>query len=286
MKPFFPLLLLFIFCFSSIFSQNNDSIIIAKNRLLTKKFTTSVGVFSPSKITKVAVDGNVPNEIIDLGKSLDFDNKESAFTFNFAWRFSKNNYWSVILEYFKTTSANQGFTSKEINWGEVTYPKGTEVKGAFNFSLYRIFFGRVISKGNKHELIGGIGVHALNISTYLQGITYIDNLPSAVNETYDYEKHTVTLIAPVPNIGFKYMYAPTEKWSFSARIDWFSLNTSGYAGYLWDFGPSVTYQLINNLNMGVSYRYFNTSLDVKKRLWKGNVEVLYQGPIFFASYSF
>lgn len=286
MKIYLPFLFLFFVCFSSSYSQHTDSIVSPSNELLTKRFIITAGLFAPSKTTKVGVDGDTPNNIIDFGKALNFNNQEAIFTLNFFWRFSRNKKWAVSLEYFQTNSTNQDFISQEINWGNVTYPVGTELKGAFNLGLYRIFFGRVISKGLKHELIGGIGVHALNVDTYLQGITYLENLDNVQNEGYNYEKNAVELIAPVPNIGFKYVYTPSKKWGIITRIDWFSLNTSKFSGELWNVSASVNYQLFNHICIGGSYRYFNTELDVKKRLWVGSADVLYYGPIAFASYNF
>lgn len=286
MKYHLLLFLILLLSFSTLFAQNKDSIVSSKNELLTKRFIISAGIFVPSKITKVGVDNDTPNRIIDFEKSLGFDNQEAIFTFNFFWRFSKNKKWSATFEYFQANSSNQDFISSEVNWGDVTYPAGTELKGAFNFALYRVFFGRVISRGLKHELIGGIGLHALDFDTYLQGITYLDNLNVQPKDDYDYEKHNVGLIAPVPNIGFKYVYTPFKKWGIIGRVDWFSLNTSYYSGYLWNISASASYQLFKNFTVGGSYRYFNTVLDIKKRLWTGKVDLLYHGPVAFVTYNF
>lgn len=286
MKFYSSFLFLFFLCFSSGYSQHTDSIVSPKNELLTKRFILSAGLFVPSKTTKVGVDGDTPSRIIDFGKSLGFDSHEAIFTFNFFWRFSRNKKWSATLEYFQTNSSNQGFISSEVNWGDVTYPVGTEVKGAFNFALYRVFFARVISRGLKHELIGGIGLHALDFDSYLQGITYLDNSNVQPKDDYDYDKHNVGFIAPVPNIGFKYVYTPSKKWGIIGEIDWFSLNTSEYSGYLWNVSASVNYQLFKSFTVGGSYRYFNTVLDIKKRLWTGKVDLLYHGPVAFVTYNF
>lgn len=274
------------FCFSNLHSQEKDSLDIFKNDLLTERFVFSAGVFVPSKSIKIGVNGKTPNNVIDVGKALDLDNREATLTLNFFWRFSKSKNWSVALEYFGTKNSGEKNLDKEINWGDLTIPIGTRTEIGVGLNLYRVLFGRVITKGKKHELIAGIGLHALDINSYVQAISYIGERDIDVHLTHDYDEHPVELIAPVPNIGIKFLYTPTAKWGIGARIDWFSLNTGKYGGFLWNLGPSVSYQLFENFGIGTTYRYFNVSLDVNESLWKGSANLIFHGPLLFASFNF
>lgn len=287
MKQPYQFLFLVLFLSSTyLYSQKTDSLNIDKNDLLTERFIFSAGIFIPSKSIKIGVNGKTPNNVVDLGKAMDLDHREGTLTLNFFWRFSKSKNWSVALEYFATKNSQQKILEKEIDWGDTSIPAGAKADVGVGLNLYRILFGRVVTKGKKHELIAGIGIHALDINSYVQAIAYVGEQDVDLDIAYNYDKHPVELIAPVPNIGIKFLYTPTEKWGIGARIDWFSLNTSKYSGYLWNLGPSVSYQLFNNFGLGATYRYFNTSLDVKERFWKGSADLVFHGPLFFVNFNF
>jgi len=57
----------------------------------------------------------------------------------------------------------------------VVYPVGGEASLGYSISLYRVFFGRVISRGQKHELGAGLGIHALNPKGFIEGNAFIDD---------------------------------------------------------------------------------------------------------------
>lgn len=283
----FSLLCIFTVCFGAftfVNAQEKDSIAAPINAFLTKKFNVSGGVFVPAKELTIGVNGDTPNDVIDFGKDLGFDDSDVTFTFNFFWRFSNNKKWSVALEYFATDNTQNEVLKNEIHWGDTSYPAGTEVATNFKLGLYRILFGRVITRGKKHELIVGLGIHALDIYSQIQALGYAGDVNFEVEKDFDLKR--VNLLAPVPNVGLKFLYTPSKKWGIGARLDWFSLNTDKFGGYLWNVGPSVSYQVFDFVGVGASYRFFKTSLDVHKRVWDGSFDLLYQGPLFFAAFNF
>jgi hypothetical protein len=283
MKQFFGITILLVLAFNQqAFSQQKDSISIAENRLLTKRFVITTGLFVSSKSVKIGVDGNYENEIIDFGDSL--SQQEPTFVLNFLYRFSNSKKWSVSAEYFAVKSSKESILENPLHWENIEYPSGTKLGLGFGFRLYRLLFGRVISRGEKHELIGGLGVHAMDIYAYTQALAYTGT--SGFDVSNDFKKNTVSSIASVPNIGFRYLYAPSKKWSLQARADYFSLNTSDYGGHLWNLGASANYQLFNNVGIGLSYKIFNTKLKISEELWNGSVNLLYHGPLIFVSVNF
>lgn len=265
-------------------AQTKDSIVLHSNELLLEKFVISAGFFVPSKELKMGVNGGTPNNVIDFGRDLGFDDSDVTMTFNFFWRFSKSRNWSVTLEYFSTDNTRNRVIDKEVDWGDTVYPIGAKVSTNFKLALYRVLFGRVITKGKNHEFIIGLGLHALDINSNMQALAYAGETNFGVEKDFDMKR--VSLLAPVPNLGLKFIYTPSPKWVLEARLDWFSLNTGKFGGYLWNIGPSVSYQIFKFAGIGASYRFFNTSLDVHNRFWDGSVDLLYQGPLFFASFNF
>ncbi len=151
-----------------------------------------------------------------------------------------------------------------------------QLDAGFGFKMYGVYIGRVISMGDKHEFQGGLGLHTLNIETFIQAKAYLGDLDFEL----DNGKRRINVLAPIPSIGFRYLYAPHIRWSLSARVDWFSVTIDEYSGTFWNIAPSVSYQILDNLGIGFGYKYFKANLNMNKNNWRGSTDVLYQGPLF------
>lgn len=266
--------------------QTTDSLIlknevIGKHPILTNRFIFNVGLFTPTKTLKIIVNGSSKNDEIDFNEAFGFNRSESTFASNFVWRFSKSKKWSLAVEYFGVKSNHNINLKKDVEWEDVTYPAGAKVDAGFGIGMYRIFFGRVISSGSQHEFGGGIGVHAMAIKTHIEGEIYLADviIPQI-------EKKSVSVVAPVPNIGIWYYYTPSPKWALTARVDWFSISVGVYGGSLWNLAPGVKYQISKNIGVGLNYRYIKTTLNIDKSDWKGEINFLFQGPLFTISGNF
>lgn len=258
------------------YGQNKDT---TKNSILTDRFLISAGIFNPLKEVKVSAEGSVSTaEFID--EDLDFDEGfklndfETTLTLDFMWRFSKSQKWSLRAEYFNISNTEKAVLTEDVEWNDLIFKEGTSVKGGFGIALYKIFIGRVISRGDKHELGGGLGVHALNVSAFIEGNAQVNE------DDFNFERSEVSVVAPLPNIGFWYFYAPTEKWSFIGKLDWFGINIGDFGGSLWNISPGVNYKVFKNLGLGLSYKFFRVDVDVDKEDWKGNFNMSFSGPAF------
>lgn len=265
--------------------QNIDSVAIKnsdlkKHALLTDQVILNFGFFFPSKTLRIQADGAGPNEEVEFNKAFGFDNKETTLAFNLLWRFSKSDKWNLGIEYFGVKNNKTRNIEKEIEWRDVTFPVGVEVNSKSALNLFRVFFGRIISKGSKHELGTGLGIHALDIGTSLEGFAFVNEASTS------FERRKVKVIAPLPNIGLWYVLAPTEKLVLSARIDWFVAKIKNYTGALWNLAPGIKYQFFDHLGVGLSYRYFSTRLDVDNKFWHGNVFYDFHGPLVTISSNF
>lgn len=267
---YFTTLILATFCIITTNMLGQDA--LAKHPSLTKKFIISAGVFIPSKNIKVKANGSTPNEEIDFGKTFDFNDNETTFAGTAKWRFAKN--WNLGVEYYSVKNAATRSIEKDIEWNDYTFKAGLSVGAGFNMDLYRVFFGRNISTGPKHELGGGIGIHAMDVTTYVEGEAYINDLNTG------FKREAITAFAPLPNIGFWYFWAPNEKFLVTARLDWLSVKISNVKGSLVNVAPGIQYQLFKNLGIGASYRYFNLNVDVEDNNWDGGVSLRFHGPIF------
>jgi len=264
-------IVIFLVTFGSAFSQQEDD----KHPLLTDRFIIGAGWYFPARDVKLGIEGSVDleeQEEIDFDETLGLEKGENTFNFNFMWRFSKSKLWSVRGESFKVGATRNVTLDEEIEWEDVIYPVGGEAKVSYEIGLYRIFFGRAISTGQKHELGGGLGIHGLNVKASVEGNAIIDG------QSAGFERSDVSAFLPLPNIGFWYFWAPTDRWAFSASVDWFDVKIDNISGGLWNVSPGVTFQIIRNLGVNVNYQFVKFNADINKDSFKGSFDLTFSGP--------
>jgi len=252
----------------------------AQHPILSSKFTINMGLYIPTKSLKIGANGtSLGNEEIDFGKTFKFDSQENTLAANFMWRFSKSRKWSASIEYFRISNNREVSLDREIEWEDAVYPVGAKVEGGTGFNLYRLFFGYAISQGSRHEFGTGIGIHAMDITSFIQGKAYVgDN-----ENNFDFERKSVSAIAPVPNIGLWYFYSPHHKWALTARIDWFAVKINEIDGSLWNVAPGIKFQAWDHIGFGLNYRFFQTKIGIDKPIWDGSLSFRFNGPLFTLS---
>jgi hypothetical protein len=276
----FTLVILFLISGLQLLSQETDTDgdIEKKHPLLTDKFQFKVGLYSSFKQYELGANGSSKDDLIDFSNTFDFDENESTLFLSFYWRFARM--WSVSVETFRVRNENSNTLNEDIEWDDVIYRTGVDVNAGLGLRMYRILFGRTITKGLKHEFGAGLGVHALDIETFIEGEVRINDKESS------FERRTVTAVAPLPNVSVWYFYAPNARWMFTGVVDWFGFKVGNYSGYMWDVGPSVNYQFYKNIGVGINYRYFIAALRVDKTDWDGRVSLVFHGPLLTVNANF
>lgn len=272
-KNYLTIFLITIMTCQIFYAQNETP----KNSILTDRFLISAGVFLPTKNISVDASGEIPTDgadDIDFDEVFGFGNIQTTFYLNFMWRFSKSKKWSLQSEYFNISNKADVVLQNDVEWNDYIFKAGSNATGGVNLALYKVFFGRVISTGQKHELGGGLGVHLLNVGGYIEGDAYVND------DNYSLQRSEVSVVAPLPNIGFWYIYAPIEKLSFQAKLDWFAITIGDFGGGLWNVTPGVNYQFLKNLGINASYKFYKINADVNKDTWNGGFDMSFSGPAF------
>jgi len=251
-----------------------------KHPILTDRFQAEAGLFFPSKSIRIGADGSSENNEIDFDDSFKLNDSETTLFLNFEWRFSKNRKWKVGVEYFAIKNANKAELKEDIEFDNITFKEGTNIRGGFGINMYRIYFGRSFSRGLKHEFGAGLGVHALNTTAFIEG----DVLTSEGD--LNFERRAVSALVPLPNIGLWYYYTPTTKLALVARVDWFGITIGDYSGGLWNVAPGIKYQIFKNVGLGIDYRYFIVNANVNKSDWNGSFDMTFNGPLFVVHANF
>jgi hypothetical protein len=277
-KKFLPILV-FAVSFTASFAQTDSG----KNPILSERFLARVALFVPDRSVKVGAEGEISpgdSEEIDFGRTFDLGGTETTLNVDFIWRFSKSKLWSVRGQYFRVSASEEAALEREIEWEDVTYQAGASVKAGYGLSLFRVFFGRAISTGPKHEFGGGLGIHGLDTNAFIEGEAFIGDASAG------FRREGVNAFLPLPNIGVWYIWAPTHKWSFTAAIDWFGIKVGEYSGGLWNLTPGVNFQAFKNIGFSVNYHYINYYADVTQDRWNGSFDMSFQGPSFGVNANF
>ncbi len=268
--------IIFLVTFNTLSSQNTDD----THPILTSRFMIGAGWYFPTRDVKLSVAGTINTdgieeiEDIDIDETLGLSSGDDTFTLSFFWRFSKSKLWSVRGDYFKLGATRTVVLDEEIKWEGVTYPVGGEVEGSFGIGLYRVFFGRAITAGQKHELGVGIGSHGLDVSASIEGEGFVGDEPVGIN------KSDVGVFLPLPNIGFWFIWAPSYRWAFSASVDWFGISIDNISGSLWNVSPGITFQIFKNLGINANYQFLSFNADVDRSDFRGSFDLTFGGPSF------
>ena len=245
---------------------------ISKHPILSSKFQLGFGIYIPTQRVQFKVNADAEDNDINFDETFDFNNNQVTPLVNFDWRFSKN--WKLAAEFFNINYKTTAVLEKDIEAGDYVFNKGSNVGVGYRINMYRIYVGRVISRGFKHELGAGLGLHVLDLGPFIEGNVIVNG-----NEN-EFRRARISATAPLPNIALWYYYAPTEKWSFSAHVDWFALTINQYSGSLWDVSPKVRYQIIKNLGVSFDYRFFGVNANINEENWNGGVKLSFSGPTF------
>lgn len=260
------LLLLIVFTSSLVYSQETTK----KHAILTDKFELAIGIFYPSKRINAGVDGSLENEDFEFGKGIGLKDEQTTLFFGSNWRFAEK--WKLSVDYFGLKNSGSGVLEEDINWDDFTFEQGTNVGATSGFNLYRIYVGRIFTRGAKHEFGGGLGVHAINLRASIEG----EVLTNKGDHSFETSRKSVTI--PLPNLGLWYFYAPNTKWAFTSKFDVFYIAIGDFSGNLINITPGVKYQIFKNIGASINYRLVDIGAEFKSTDWEGSINTTFYGP--------
>ncbi|MFD1316644.1 hypothetical protein [Namhaeicola litoreus] len=242
-----------------------------QNPLLSDRFLVTVGIYWPSDDYAVGVNGSSQkNNSFDFDENFNVKNNHITPVIGFHWRFTKK--WHLNTEYFQLGYKRRATLENDIQWGDYTFKAGTSAEAGISLNMYRIALGRTIYQNDRFLMIGGLGLHAMNIKAFIEGNAYIND------EQFSSERVSVKGVAPLPNITLTSLYVFSKKISGSFRIDWFALNIDQFSGGLWDINPILYFQAFEHLGFSMGYNFFDFNFEFDDQNWKGTFETIYHGP--------
>lgn len=239
---------------------------------LNSKYWVDIGGYYPEHSVTLGVEGPDPifDGRIDLEGSLDLTDRKGLWNLEIGWQFGEK--WSVAAQYFETNRDEQFVLEKEVEWDDLIYEVGVGISAGTDASVTRIYFSRKMLERGRHDLRLGAGFHWLSVGAHISGAARIDD------QTTEFRSSSVSASAPLPNFGAWYRYSPSDKWAFSLRGDWLGASVGDISGELINLLVGVNYRLFNNVGVGLNYQRFSLNGRVEKNSWRGDLDIVYEGP--------
>jgi len=241
---------------------------VASHPYLSNKFFASVGIFRPDQNMRLGLDASVdipepgptPTETVDFSQTFGFSDSSETLSAEIGWRFGKK--WQLRGQYFRVDSNARATLKEDVEWGDVVFNEGTSVGAGHDYQVTRLFFGRTFKATDERELGLGIGVHALDISAYING----------------FREERASIVQPLPNFGAWYMHAFSSKWAATIRVDWLSASVGDYDGRIINSALNVGYAMTDHFGIGLAYNFFEINLKVDDPDWTGRIVSRFDGP--------
>lgn len=242
-----------------------------RHPLLDSKWTVTAGAFFPTQSFDLKANGTLPGDEVDFDERVGVEDSETTPTLTARWRFGEK--WSVSAQAWATENSGAAILTEDVDWQDLVFRAGTNVGAGIETRVLRLFFGRTLSAGARHEAGVGIGLHWFELEAYLQG----DVLTSEGD--LNFTRSSVDAAVPLPNIGGWYQYALTDRWLLDARIDWLSASVGDYSGSLWNAAAGVQWQLTEHFGLGLHYQLLELDGDISKDSWRGGAELANHGAL-------
>jgi hypothetical protein len=241
---------------------------------LSDNFIFSAGAFRSDNTFKIRAEGSGSiGDDIDFGDSVGVEKSNTLAYVQLRWKFGREGKWSLAGQYFENDASGDATLEEDVDWQDIKFREGTFVEGGVKFEVTRLFLGRSFVKNEQHDFGVGLGIHNLDLSTFIGGEIMIDDV------TTGYQRGNADASQILPNVGTWYNFSPASRWLLHGRVDWISANISDFDGTLWNANLGVNFQAWRHVGFDLSYEYFNLDVKVDKGDWRGGADMTYSGPV-------
>jgi len=238
---------------------------------LIDRFFIGIGAFAASSNTEARLDSSVGvGATVDFEDVMGLDSNDIVPQFLGRWRMSDR--WRVELEHFSLDRSNTETLDADIDWGDETFPAGTDVTASFDIAVTRLSFGYSFFKRQDKELGVALGFHVTDIGAELV----------STGGNGDDGK----VLAPLPVISLYGQVALTDVWALAGRLDAFRIEYDPYEGHIYSIALDALCQPWRHFGFGLGWRSLEIEASADNGDWRGQVGTSYGGPILFAAVSF
>jgi hypothetical protein len=220
---------------------------------------------------------NAPGTEVRLEDELGLDDRKATPYFTLGARLGDS--WRIEFEYYRLNREASRTITRDIQWGDVTYPASATLTTKFDSSVYRLTGGWSFYRTNQAE--GGLsfGLHTTDFKLALSGQ---GNGPAGLS----LQRGEHDQLVPLPTIGLYGSYQVADQWLLRGRVDYLSLKYEQYDGSLVNWLAAVDWRFAKNWAAGLGYRFVDYKLESTKDNFHGEVNYRFKGPTLYMQANF
>ena len=134
------------------------------------RFWAGLEYFYPTVSTTARFDATAtarPGTTISLEDELDLKDRKGLPYLDLGMRLGEN--WRIEFEYYKLDRTGTKTITRQIDWGDTTFPIGATVSTTFDSTIYRLTGGWSFVKNQQAEVGLGFGLHITDFKTLISG---------------------------------------------------------------------------------------------------------------------
>ena len=232
-----------------------------------------VSGFSITADSKVIRDNSngEPGDEIDLEELLGIDDQENVMQFEGIYRF--NDYHRIEFSYHQMTRTGTALLDREIEFGDETFPPGTELATRVDSELLRFGYGYSLMNDAQKELGVMAGVHVTSNTTDVEAL-----------DSGDRERADVS--TPLPVVGAFGSVQFGRRSQLAAKLQLFGMQFDRLEGTMLYGNLEWQMRLSDHFSFGIGYNAYFTRLRSREDEARGRLETLHHGPIVFVTTGF
>ncbi len=195
----------------------------------------------------------------------------------YRWRFKPK--WALILTASKFDGTGFASARETFEFDDITVDAGADVRANVEIDVYLADVLYQVYESENSELMVGGGIHALDLGASLQVQTFLNE------EEASLDRAGATLLAPVPNLRFSYLYS-TGRWGLTMNGGWLSANIDEYSGDFVYGHVRAHYRFAENWTASLGYQYTDIDVEQKRSLSTIGFDMVIDGPTFTVTYGF
>lgn len=213
--------------------------------------------------------------LIDLERNLGLKDSISAFRGNFTYRFSKHH--GITLGHYRLDRSGTISLSETVTIGETDFDIGFDIRTRHQEQITKLAYNFIFHDEGKVLMTLSPGIHFSDFKFSIESIGPFSLLDLKEDES---------IAAPLPMLGTRLIYRLSPKWSVTAVVDVFFLDSGSQEGSMTDAHIFAEYKINDRFKIGGGFNRFalNMQLVDKGILW--DLQSVYTGTHLFLGFDF
>jgi len=244
-----------------------------KKNPITDRFAISGIYYQPAVETEIRFDRSplLPGTPISAEDTLGMDDELNQGTVQMMFRVAPKH--RVRVDFYKMTRKGEATLDELVIFGDDVFLPGDDVVSSMDLRMLGLTYNYSIFRRERWELALGLGLHLMEIKGEAE-------VPARfTGETFD-------TAGPFATVAADGTFLITKRFSFNARAQYFTGNSSAVDGSYGNYHADVQFRAWPNLAFGLGYTSMSMRIDSTDVDFSGRFTLKTRGPEAFVRMSF